>query len=53
MFRLTITRSKISMHIDLEKVSINAINKLSIDTLFRLSIDTTTELSINDPSSKL
>ena len=45
-------RSQLS-HIDLEKVSIDAINELSIDTPFRPSIDTTTELSIDDPSSKL
>ncbi|KAF2533524.1 hypothetical protein F2Q70_00029816 [Brassica cretica] len=45
-------RSQLS-HIDLEKVSIDAINELSIDTPFRPSIDTTTELSFDDPSSNL
>ena len=45
-------RSQLS-HIDLEKVSIDAINELSIDTPFGQSIDTITKLSIDDPSSKL
>ncbi|KAF3608741.1 hypothetical protein DY000_02048216 [Brassica cretica] len=51
-FLLLDLRSQLS-HIDLEKVSIDAINKLSIDTPFRPSIDTTTELSIDVPSSKV
>ena len=36
------------LHIDLEKVSINAINNLPIDTPFKPSIDSTTELPIDD-----